>query len=310
MNIYGNLSKLESKSCLEYLNKFDVIVLLEVKCSYAFSVPGFEVLRSNNRGMRGGVAVLVKACLWPSVFDAQSRHDQVWFRLSFMSDVLIGACYIPPADSPYFSPASFSDIQDQVVDSDNRVIALGDLNSRMSSLHKLNDVAKGISYSTNVDQGEYSHGRELLNMCLNLDVFPVNHLNYNGRHFAGSKTFRRRDDWISQIDWLIVSSPLLHLVDDFIRCGRLIGGLDDAQKNSYTELPEYAKPSKAMQLGGELRQLALLKKGMSLEQRDANAAEDAEDFLALIDLYWNPRVTHMALKTRDAKKYDKVNVCR
>ena len=80
VNINGNLSKLEDKTCLAYLNSFDVITLLEVKCSYVFSVPGFEVLRSRNCGMRGGVAVLVKVYLWPSVFDAQSLNDQV-FRL-------------------------------------------------------------------------------------------------------------------------------------------------------------------------------------------------------------------------------------
>lgn len=53
-------------------------------------------------------------------------------------------------------------------------------------------------------------------------------------------------------------------IDEAIRCGKLMGGLDGAKKNSHTELPEYARPSKAMRLGGELRQLALLKKGMAL----------------------------------------------
>ena len=43
-----NLSKLEDKICLAYLNSFDLIMLLEVKCSNAFSVAGFRLWRSRN----------------------------------------------------------------------------------------------------------------------------------------------------------------------------------------------------------------------------------------------------------------------
>ena len=199
-----------------YMNDFDIIVLVEVKCNYCFSVPGFEVLRSSNHGMRGGVAVLVKNNLWRFVFDVQSLKDQVWFKLSFMPDVRIGGCYIPPADSPYFNPASFGDMQSQIVDpSNDRIVAIGDFNSRMSSLQSLNGTAQGISYSQNVDKSDNAHGRELLNMCANSNIFPVNHLKYGARSFIGNKTYRKRDKWISQLDWLLVSAPLLHLIDDF-----------------------------------------------------------------------------------------------
>lgn len=96
-------------------------------------------------------------------------------------------------------------------------------------------------------------------------------------------------------------------IDEAVRCAKILGGLSNA-KNKHTELPEYAKPSKAMRIGGELRQLALLKKGIALETRKIGDAKDAEDFLALVDLYWNTRVAHVALQTREANKYDKVNV--
>ena len=206
---------LEGKTCLTYLNGFDIIVLIEVKCSYAFSVAGFGVLRSSNRGMRGGVAVLVKNNLWRSVFDVQSLHDQVWFKLSYMPDVRIGACYIPPADSPYFSHSSFGEVQSQILGGDNNVIAIGDFNSRMPSLHKLNDSTQCILYSQNVDVCENGHGRELLSMCINLGIYPVNHLNHKNRSFLGNKTFRKGNKWISQLDWLLVSPSLLHLIEDF-----------------------------------------------------------------------------------------------
>ena len=97
-------------------------------------------------------------------------------------------------------------------------------------------------------------------------------------------------------------------IDEAVRCAQVIGGLDKGQKNQHTELPVYGKPGKAMKIGGELRQLAELKKGVALEKRDVETAKEAEDFLSLVDLYWNSRVAHVALKTRDAKKYEKINV--
>ena len=63
MNINGQLSRLENSECLAYMTNFDIIVLVEVKCSFAFSVPGFEIMRSAGRSARGGVAVLVKHCV-------------------------------------------------------------------------------------------------------------------------------------------------------------------------------------------------------------------------------------------------------
>ena len=215
VNINGNLSKLESKECLAYMIKFDVIALVEIKCSYVFSVPGFEVIRSAEPMTRGGVAVLIKHNLWSSVYCNQAAQGQVWFNLSCMPDVRIGACYIPPADSPYFDPASFSDLQSQILESGNRVIMIGDFNSRMSSLKCLNDGSLDISYSQNVDRCDNAHGRVLLNMCANMGVYPVNHLNLGTKCFTGSKTFRKRDNWISQLDWLFVSSQLLHTVCEF-----------------------------------------------------------------------------------------------
>lgn len=114
------------------------------------------------------MAVLVRNRLWSSVFDIQLLYDQVWLKLSCLPDVCIGACYIPPADSPYFNPSSFSDLQEQILDSGNRVMIIGDFNSRMPTLHRLNDSDQDVTYAQNVDINENAHGRELLNLCLNL----------------------------------------------------------------------------------------------------------------------------------------------
>ena len=215
ININGNLSALENASCLEYVNKFDVVVLIELKCSYVFSVPGFTVMRSDDRSQRGGVGVLVKHKLMPSVFDVQLLNDQVWFRLSFMPNVKFCACYIPPADSLYFSPTSFSDIQCQALENEGKIILIGDVNSRMGDLDRLQHAERGIAYSSNVDACENVHGRTMINICGNLELYPINHLIFRGRKFKGTKTFRKGENWISQLDWLFCSSQLLPLINHF-----------------------------------------------------------------------------------------------
>ena len=124
ININGNVAALEKASCLTYMNKFDVVVLIELKCSYVFSVPSFTLLRSSDRDQRGGVGVLMKHKLMSNVFDVQLLNDQVWFSLSFIPNVKFCACYIPPADSLYFNPESFSDIQSQVLGSGQHVLLI------------------------------------------------------------------------------------------------------------------------------------------------------------------------------------------
>ena len=82
-------------------------------------------------------------------------------------------------------------------------------------------------------------------------------------------------------------------------------GFDRDNLNKHTDLPTYKKPSKAMRMGGEFRQLAALKKAVGLERSDQVMVSEAEAFLYLVDTFWNVKVSSVALKTRDAQKYDK-----
>ena len=53
-------------------------------------------------------------------------------------------------------------------------------------------------------------------------------------------------------------------IAEVIRCARSISGLDLTNVNEHTELPQHETTSKAMHIGGELRQLAHLKRGSDL----------------------------------------------
>ena len=71
LNIDGLSSKLESLKYVEYVNKFDIVVLCELKCDYPFSIAGFKCIRSSSipgEELRGGVAVLFKHHVWDKVY--------------------------------------------------------------------------------------------------------------------------------------------------------------------------------------------------------------------------------------------------
>ena len=85
----------------------------------------------------------------------------------------------------------------------------------MGNLQRLENAERAIVYDNNADTSENAHGRNMINMCKNLDLYPVNHLNFKGRRFKGAKTYRKGETWISQLDWLFCSSQLLQLIQHF-----------------------------------------------------------------------------------------------
>jgi hypothetical protein len=53
------------------------------------------------------------------------------------------------------------------------------------------------------------------NLCDAINVIPVNHSNIGNKHFTGNYTFKKKDKWISQLDWAFVSSNALKDIDSF-----------------------------------------------------------------------------------------------
>ena len=216
LNINGGLSKLENKTVIEFLNQFDIVTLIELKSAYTFSVPGFATIRSKlveGEEMRGGVAVLVKFALWQQVIAVTQLKDQIWFQLCSLPEYCFGACYIAPLDSPYFSQSSFAQIQENVIN--KHAVVLGDFNARIPNLEVLSNPMHGISYAQNVDQGRNNHGKELVSLCKDNNLYTVNHISFQGVTHEGDLTFHQKQQGVSQIDWAIVSEKCLPFINEF-----------------------------------------------------------------------------------------------
>ena len=130
-----------------------------------------------------------------------------------MPGIKFGAVYIAPRDSPFYDPKSFAQLQAHI--HQESVFIMGDFNARMGDLSRFNEPAKNIRYSNNDDVKINQHGRDLAALCKNYNLLPINHLIYKGHSHDGKLTFRRKNKWISQLDWIICSCNLLHHIDVF-----------------------------------------------------------------------------------------------
>ena len=182
--------------------------LQEIKTTHAFSLPGFRCLRSKiiaGEELRGGVAVLFKHATWNEMYSAKLEHDQVWFKLTSCPEFIFGAVYIPPADSPFHTPALLAKIHELTVQKDTKAVIIGDFNARMNCLQAFDSPSQGIKYSSNINSGSNSNGTQLSDLCRQCGLFPINHLEVAGRNFRGNWTYKQGQTWKSQIDWALVS---------------------------------------------------------------------------------------------------------
>ena len=99
-NIHGIANKFENEHCMNWLHLHDLVFLYELKTSQKFEIPGYMVYLSNNQNPhRGGTGLLIRNNLAGSITWMDISVDgQIWLKLSFLPNVLICGCYIPPAD--------------------------------------------------------------------------------------------------------------------------------------------------------------------------------------------------------------------
>ena len=186
------------------MNDHDIVFLSELKHSYPIELSNFKYLRSTflpEESKRGGIGVFFKKYIWPDIYNLRILNDQIWFKIRNIPNTIFGAVYIPPRDSPYFKGNAFAQIQEQIIDQEN-VFMLGDFNARLNNLECFNSPNENEwFYSNNPDDRQNANGTELKNICLQNDLIPINHLNFENVKCDGNLTFRKKHTWISQLDW-------------------------------------------------------------------------------------------------------------
>ena len=186
-NIGGVKDKMCTPVIFSFVNKFQIVWLLEIKTTSCISVPGFHTYHNPSKycGRRGGVAMLVKYSLLKYVkYVNTSIEGQILVKFSCYPDLVFGGVYIPPSDSPYFRQSCFGNLLAAVND-DFSSIVLGDFNSRVGRPEIYDQSLNPYEYDGIVDSNINENGRQLLNLCRGSSMVVGNHLTYQGKKIWG-----------------------------------------------------------------------------------------------------------------------------
>ena len=224
-NINAVKTKLEKDNIYSMIKEYDVISLNEVKTPLKVSCPGYIRLTSrdmSNPG-RGGTCVLIKNQLVSQLSGVDlSKPDQVWLQLRCFPSILFGFIYVPPQDSPYYSEASFSNIQEKIKTekSVKEYVIVGDINARLGK--KLRELPENIdrddlSYPTIPDSIQTPNGNAniIFSICCEENLAVVNNAKIKNEHFKSKLTYKQGSNWTSELDLCLMSPNMLNRITKF-----------------------------------------------------------------------------------------------
>lgn len=141
------------------------------------------------------------------------------------AEVIFDFCYIPPNDPPYFTFQSSSAVQEKIADktSDNTFCVVGDDNAMFG--RSVGDFQL-IGEIRNSDSYTYPHISDdvptpndiahfLLSLCSGNALLVLNNLQTRIKYFPRKKTFKKGEQWLSELDAAVVSHQLVQYVVKF-----------------------------------------------------------------------------------------------
>lgn len=228
-NINGVSNKLSSEVVYNYICKFDVIFLCEVKSNLNFHVPGYRTFFNINAAENantGGVALLIRNCLLSLIKSIDiAEANQIWFEFIHVPNVIFGGIYVYPSNCLYYDDNIFAICQANILSNNtSQFVLFGDWNSRIGKnnwVHLNNSVRNqtniNYSYSEMVDPliRPNKNGKLFMNFIHNCSIFPINGLKSDSNEFMRKLTFRRANNWISEIDYVLISPHLFNYISSF-----------------------------------------------------------------------------------------------
>ena len=190
--------------------------ITETKKCFNVNVPGFRLYYNPSKlgNHRGGIIMLIKdkICDFIKSIDMETE-GQIWIVLNFLVSYKLGGVYIPPDGSPYYQASDMGALASHTRDTGN-VLVMGDLNARVAAPYLSNADGVPYVYSGVVDNTLNARGRSLINMCDNNDMIIANHLQYGGNHLGGNLSFKRGDQWISELDLCLAKQECLSQITE------------------------------------------------------------------------------------------------
>ena len=145
----------------------------------------------------------------------KSYENLLLFQIAFHPYVNFVLCYITPDDSPYYDEAIFGQLHRIMNENRNQVfIIFGDLNARVAT-PDLTQVAPNLNYPSCKDDTMNYNGRQLLKLCRDNDLVIVNNLKLHDVAFPSGLSYRKGNNWTSELDYCLISLKGLQYVTQF-----------------------------------------------------------------------------------------------
>ena len=170
---------------------------------------------------------MIRNCLANQVYNIDNTMvDQVWFQSKCIPAVLFGFCYVPPMDSSYFNHQLFANLHEKINDYNgfNNICIIGDMNARFGSTvsnllsRSSNPCIQACSYPVIEDDISSPNNSAFLlsSICVDNELVVLNNIKSSVCHFQSKKTFKRANQWISEIDTCVVSFDMLNSCNEFL----------------------------------------------------------------------------------------------
>ena len=202
---------------MEYLRDNTFIFLTEIKTSLPFHMSGFHTISNPaKKSHRGGVAIMIKNNIIENITNIdKSYENMVLFQTAFHVHVTFVLCYIAPDDSPYYDDAIFGQLHSVINENkDNVFLIFGDLNARVAT-PDLTQISANLSYPYCEDDKTNYNGRQLFKVCKDNDLVIINNLKVDDISFPSRLSYRKGKNWISELDYCLVSIKGLQYVRQF-----------------------------------------------------------------------------------------------
>ena len=213
-NIAGVRDKLENENVRSWLFQHDIVFLSETKTRGTPSVPGFVAI-NNSKSNHGGIVALVKARIYPKIRSIDvGTEGVVSLELSCVPGLRLIGIYNEPTDSLYFRPTTLASISAHVSCGKSCVV-VGDMNARFGdNIHNVVREHPGIEYNV-IDQNVNDNGKTLARICLSCDLLPVNNLRTPITQWNSKLTYRKRNNWISEVDHCLIPRGMVDAIQSF-----------------------------------------------------------------------------------------------
>ena len=97
-----------------------------------------------------------------------------------------------------------------------KVVIMGDFNARVGKPDMLNTHGEKLEYADICDMTQTAPGKSLINLCKENSLVVANHLCYGNKKLGGNLSYRKGNNWISELDLCLVHERCLPLVKELI----------------------------------------------------------------------------------------------